>query len=181
MQTEKFLLAILPPPDVLADVLKIKEHFRDNYRSKGALNAPAHITLHMPFEWRQDREEQLIRNLLEFSDTQHKFRITLHGFDSFPPRVIFVNVMRSQQLDALQKQLHSFCKTHLDTFNAGYKDQPFHPHVTVAFRDLRKTEFLAAWDEFKQRQYDAEFECDSIELLKHDGKFWKPFKTLPFR
>jgi 2'-5' RNA ligase len=180
MNIQKYLLAILPPEPILADVLKIKEYFRDVYNSKGALNAPAHITLHMPFEWRSDREEILINKLQAFSAEQSRFEIALEGFNCFPPRVIFVNVEDNPNLTNCQRQLFTFCKTQLNIFNATYKEQPFHPHITVAFRDLKKREFDASWQEFKEKPFRAEFKCSSIALLRHDGKFWRQHAVLSF-
>ncbi|MFM7858912.1 MAG: 2'-5' RNA ligase family protein, partial [Flammeovirgaceae bacterium] len=63
--------------------------------------------------------------------------------------------------------------------NANYKGQPFQPHVTIAFRDLRKPMFERAWEEFKHRNFKAEFTVDSIALLKHNGKHWNVIMEFP--
>jgi 2'-5' RNA ligase len=155
------------------EVLMLKEHFRDQYKSKASLNSPAHITLHMPFEWNSAKEEELVTTFKEFSIDP--FEIQLQGFGCFEPRVIFVNVIRNLQLDECHKRLTDFCKRELNLFNAGFRDLPFHPHVTIAFRDLKKSAFETAWNEFKSKPYQASFECRKATLLKHDGRIWREF------
>ena len=103
-------------------------------------------------------------------------KICLDNFSSFPPRVIFVNVAESDALDRLQKDLHRFFKRELDVFNANYKDKPFHPHVTIAFRDLKKPLYHTAWQEFAKKEFKAEFIADKIDLLKHNGSHWDLFR-----
>jgi 2'-5' RNA ligase len=44
--------------------------------------------------------------------------------------------------------------------------------MTVAFKDLTRQNFKAAWPEFEQRELQFEFAADNITLLQHDGKRW---------
>jgi 2'-5' RNA ligase len=175
MQPNRYLIAILPPEPIAGELLRLKEYFSDNYNTKASLNSPAHITMHMPFEWRADREKQLVEILNEFTSKEDPLSIELKNFGSFPPRVIFVDVVRNQALEDCQKRLLQFCKTRLNLFNALYRDEPFHPHVTLAFRDLKKEKFKEAWAEFNDKEFNAVFECRRLSLLKHDGRFWREF------
>ena len=68
----------------------------------------------------------------------------------------------------------------MNLFNANRLDYPYHPHMTVAFRDLKKELFTLAWDEFESKQYAPSFEVNTITLLKHDGKEWKQLKQFDF-
>ncbi|HZY79199.1 MAG TPA: 2'-5' RNA ligase family protein [Cyclobacteriaceae bacterium] len=167
----KYLIAIIPPEPVAGDIYRLKEYFRDKYNSKASLNSPAHITMHMPFEFDERRENELFEAL----PLKEELSIELDGFNVFAPRVIFIDVKPNPALTRSQKELIQFCKTRLNVFNADYKDQPFHAHVTLAFRDLKKDVFTTAWEEFKSKSYHARFECNRLSLLKHDGKFWREF------
>ncbi len=171
MEINRYFIALIPPEPIAGEIYKLKEYFRDRYNTKASLNSPTHITLHMPFEW--DDEEKLVKSLGKFQF--QKFDIELKDFGCFEPRVIFVDVAKNAALEKMQKQLMTFCKTELNLFNAEYRDQPFHPHVTIAFRDLRKPMFHEAWKEFKDKRYSASFECTRLSLLKHDGKIWREF------
>jgi 2'-5' RNA ligase len=176
-KSQLYFIAFIPPAPVFEDALKLKQYFQETHNSKAALNSPPHITLHMPFRWRSDKEPQLITKLNDFIKRNDPIKICIDNFSSFPPRVIFLNVVTSEPLVNFQKALQRFCKKELNLFNANYKEDPFHPHVTLAFRDLKKSAYRTAWQEFEKKEYQAEFIADKVALLKHDGKAWKVLQS----
>jgi 2'-5' RNA ligase len=176
-----FLIAIIPPLHIESEIYELKEYFKANYNSRASLNSPPHITLHMPFDWKEEKTEGFVEDLTRFSETQNGFSIELKDFGSFAPRVIFVDVLTNPTLLTFQKELHRFCKKEFNLFNAQYRDLPYHPHITLAFRDLKKPEFFKAWKEFEQRTYSATFEVNGFTLLRHDGKQWRIFKEFYFK
>jgi 2'-5' RNA ligase len=171
-----YFIAFIPPAPVYDDALKLKEYFKETYGSKAALNSPPHITLHMPFRWKIEKEERLVEHLGAFICEHDPIKLCLDGFSSFPPRVIFLNVVTSEPLVTFQKDLERFCKRKLNLFNANRGEDPFHPHLTLAFRDLKKASYKAAWEEFAKKEYKAEFVADKVALLKHNGRSWQVFK-----
>jgi len=174
-----FIALILPSP-FLGDAQSLKERFRDEYDCKASLNSPPHITLHMPFQWKEKKEEKLLDALGTFSSGKNPFIISFNNFSCFAPKVIYIDITSSESLTSLQKELYRFCKTELNLFNAQYRDLPFHPHVTLAFRDLKKDQFIRAWAEFQEKKFSGDFPIDKITLLKHDGKLWQPFHDFHF-
>jgi 2''-5'' RNA ligase len=68
-----------------------------------------------------------------------------------------------------------YCKVNLNLFHAQFQDLPYHPHLTLAFRDLKKQQYAEAV-EFKNRAFRYDFVTDKIALLKHDGKHWNVFR-----
>jgi 2'-5' RNA ligase len=169
----QYFIAFIPPAQVYEDALKLKMYFKEKYNSKAALNSPPHITLHMPFRWKGTKEAELISKFRAFTRAFDPIKICLDNFGAFEPRVIFLNVAQSEILESFQKNIQRFCKKELNLFNANYREDPYHPHLTLAFRDLRKSAFKEAWDEFKSKEYKVEFMADKVALLKHDGKVWK--------
>jgi 2'-5' RNA ligase len=172
----QYFIAIIPPAPIFEEALTLKQYFQTTYNSKAALNSPPHITLHMPFWWKKEKEDQLVSQLKRFAEKYDPIKICLDNFSAFTPRVIYINVTESEALNQFQKSIHRFCKTELNIFNANYKELPFHPHLTLAFRDLKKDAFKEAWEEFKTKEYKAEFMADKFSLLKHDGKKWNVTK-----
>ncbi|MEA5626931.1 2'-5' RNA ligase family protein [Nostoc sp. UHCC 0251] len=168
----RFFVALLPPQDIQDYANQIKQHFADHYASSAALKSPPHITLQPPFEWADANLPLLEASLKEFATGQHPVAITLKGFDAFAPRVIFINVVRSQELLNLQADLIAYTESNLGIVDKVSKTRPFAPHMTVAFRDLKKQNFRAAWPEFEKRQLHFEFTADKLTLLLHDGKRW---------
>lgn len=174
----RYFLALIPPEPLQSDVHKIKEYFRDAYNSKGALRSPAHITLHMPFLWKEKKESQLINLLVQTTNIQN-FQLILDGFGAFPPKTIFIRNQESQELIDFQKQLAGFTKRHMNLFNATH-NRGFNPHMTVAFRDLKRDKFNQAWEDFKSRAFNQSFEVNSFWLLKYDGSRWNAYKEFQF-
>ena len=168
----KYFVAIIPPEPIYQQAAELKNYFKDRYHSKGALHSPPHITLHMPFQWKRKKEAGLVEKLETFVSGQRSHTVVLKDFGCFAPRVIFMNVMPNDVLPRLQKDLQWFCRTELGLLNSLYKDLPFHPHLTLAFRDLKKPAFAEAWKEFEHKEYTAQFVADRIALLRHTGKVW---------
>jgi 2'-5' RNA ligase len=175
----KYFIAVVPPSPVLEQAQQWKEYFKLEFNSKAALHSPPHITLHMPFEWKTAKEHVLLENLATFAQTQKSFNVELNGFGSFAPRVIFIQVVKNQELQTLQSALVRFCKTELNLFNANRLDQPYQPHLTVAFRDLKKADFPKAWAFVRDLDFNARFTCQELVLLKHDGRVWQQAKPFP--
>lgn len=174
-----YFIAVIPPAPVYDEALKLKHYFKENYQSKASLNSPPHITLHMPFEWKEEKEAELVKTFQQFAPGVRPFTLKLHGFGAFPPRVLFIDVAKNDTLEELHQKLHQYCKRNLNVFNANYKDRGFHPHLTLAFRDLKKPMFAKAWEEFEHKGYSSEFKVENIALLKHNGKIWEVFQEFP--
>lgn len=176
-KSQQYFIAIIPPSPVYEEALRLKEYFRDTYNSKASLNSPPHITLHMPFRMKEKREGELSEKLARFAETQHGFSLTFRNFSCFSPKVIFIDVETNPELNTLHQDLHQYCKEELNLYNATYKEQPFYPHLTLAFRDLKKPNFEKAWEEFRDREFRADFAVESITLLKHTGKLWQALRS----
>ncbi len=132
----------------------------------------------MPFDLKAKKEKELTDRLADFGKTQKAFTINFNGFGCFEPRVIFIHVELSPELTAFEAMLIRFCKTRLQLFNARYQDRPFHPHLTLAFRDLRKQQFAQAWEEFQSKPIRQTILFSSFYLLRHDGKAWSSIAEL---
>ncbi|MEH2352233.1 2'-5' RNA ligase family protein [Nostoc sp.] len=176
----RFFIALIPPQDIQDYANEIKQYFADRYTSSGALKSPPHITLQPPFEWADDNLPVLEASLKEFASEQQQVAITLKGFNAFAPRVIYINVVRSQELLTLQADLMAYTESNLRIVDKVSKTRPFAPHLTVAFRDLTKQNFKAAWPEFENRQLHFEFTADKLTLLLHDGKRWNIKREFAF-
>lgn len=168
----RFFVALLPPQDIQDYANQIKQYFADHYASRGAQKSPPHITLQPPFEWADANISLLEASVREFGNRQKPIPITFRDFAAFPPRVIYIDVVRSQELLTLQADLMAYVESKLGIVDEVSKTRPFAPHMTVAFRDLTKQNFRAAWPEFENRQLYFEFTADKLTLLLHDGKRW---------
>jgi len=172
-ESNRYFIAIIPPEPICEELHQLKFLFKDRFSSKASLNSPPHITLHMPFEWKVKKEKLLKDKLTDFFCSAKPFEVTLRDFGCFEPRVIYTAIEKNDAMTELQKKLFKFCKAELNLFNANFKALPFHPHVTLAFRDLKKPMFYKAWEEFMTRKLSATFLCTKITLLKYAGNHWE--------
>lgn len=180
-EVHRFFLAIIPPAHLAEEITSMKQLMSQRFGSHAALRSPPHITLHMPFQWKEKRLEELQEGLEAFAKQCTPFDITLKDFSCFPPRVIFIHVEESAALNSLHENLSRHCRQSFQLFNTDYRNLPFHPHVTIGFRDLKKNVFHEAWAFWQQQRMSTYFTCTSFHLLKHDGKKWNPFMPFSFQ
>ncbi|MBD0335455.1 MAG: 2'-5' RNA ligase family protein [Cyanobacteria bacterium Co-bin13] len=181
VKTSRFFVALLPPKDVQAEATAVKTYFRDHYQSQAALRSPPHVTLQPPFEWAREDCDRLWQTLAAFAQQQPPVPMTLSGFSAFAPRVIFINVVKTPELMALQPALMNYLADTLSIVDARSRNRPFAPHLTVAFRDLKPGAFRRAWPEFEQRSFQAKFTVPELTLLIHDGQRWQIAQNFPFQ
>ena len=174
-----FFIAVVLPQDIRKEVMVLKKIVSENYHSHHAMKSPPHITLHMPFKWKINKKQSLTEGLGQLVQELSPFELNLKNFVCFEPRVIFVNVQETEPLNKLQKQVALFMKKG-NVFNEAYKNQAFHPHVTIAFRDLKRAIFVEAWDFFQTQSFDRQFSVNGISLLKHDGVQWEETDVFHF-
>ncbi len=175
----KYFIAIIPPEPVFSASEKVKLEISEKYNNKSALRSPAHITLHMPFEMKEQKEGHLIEKISTFKFSS-PFNIHLQNYSCFEPKVIFIDVIKNETLNELQKQLVLHVKSNLNIFNQYEDRRAYHPHLTIAFRDLKKTDFYLANEEYKNKTFSGRFNVNSFFLLKHTGKIWLRHKEFPF-
>ena len=180
MKPHLYFIGIIPPEEVLHDIENIKKEFSENYHSRHALKSPAHITLQMPFKRKAEGEAPLKRFLEVFSQKFSPFEIELNGFGHFDKRVIFIKVIDNKTLGNLFNELKSGLLSEMN-FTEKELPQHFHPHVTVAHRDLSTEHFKIAWEHFQNREFTAKFSATNVTLLKHNFKFWEVMKEFELK
>lgn len=174
-----YFVAIVAPQEIDQQVLKWKNYFKEHYKCTVALKSPAHITLIPPFWMKEELENDLINTIAEFSDSKNKFEILLKDFAAFKPKVIYIDVLKTEILNDLYESLNDFIDQQ-NKFPVKKDDRPFHPHVTLATRDLYKKAFHEAWEVFSEKKYEAAWLVNGISLLRHNKKNWDVIFTFQF-
>lgn len=179
MDSAMYYIAILAPGAIDEDAIQWKYYMRERFGCVVALKSPAHITLASPFWMKSDIQHLLEDAIREFSNLQKDFLIELKDFDCFKPRVIFIYVKESDDLIKLSKTLEEHLLKN-PLFPIRTSTRLFHPHVTIANRDLHKNDFNTAWEYFRNKKYRASFHAGGIALMKHNGIRWEPAYTAAF-
>jgi 2'-5' RNA ligase len=174
-----YFIALVAPEEIDWQVLKWKNFFKENYGCTVGLKSPAHITLIPPFWMDEELENDLIRSIDEFSTAKNKFEIALKDFAAFKPRVIYVDVLKNEILNGLHGSLSDFIYKQ-NKFPVKKEDRSFHPHVTLATRDLYKKAFYEAREIFSVKKYEALWLVNGISLLRHNKKNWDVIFTSQF-
>lgn len=174
-----YFLALLLPEEIADRIVMIKKEVERKYGVRHALNSPPHITLQKPFRRPQTDEPLFLEKISAFASCQSPFNIELSGFDVFAPRVIFVDVTRSKELQDRYEKLQEFLHAELG-FSSHTSGFGFNPHVTIATRDL-KNYFHEVWDDFKNQNFEADFVSDALAMLKHNGKSWDVWHQFPWK
>ncbi len=167
---KKYFIAIIPPENVFKKIESIKQELFTAHGLKGALRSPAHITLHRPFEWKTEKENELIQTLGQFM-FERRFVIELKNYNCFRPRIIFVDVKKSGDLNDLHLKLSGYARRQLGLFNEAEDMRGFKPHVTVAFRDLKKQLFYKLWEGYEKAEFEENFDFTGFCLLRLETKW----------
>jgi 2'-5' RNA ligase len=168
----RFFIALLPPQEIQDFANAVIQELGDRYQTRAA-KAPPHVTLQPPFLWQLEASADLETCLQEFAAQQAIVPITLSGFGAFAPRVLYINVLKTAELLALQAQLMAQLEASLGIVDPVSKRRPFSPHMTVASRNITRSTFKQAWAELQPRQAEFEFVGDRLTLLLHDGHRWQ--------
>lgn len=173
-----YFVALIPPDDIAEEVKAFKELAARRFHSRKALTSPAHITLQPPFKWPENRIGEITALLEQLTPTVTPFEQELRDFNCFKPRVVFVGVVLNDALKNLAARLQLTLKPLLGEENIDAR--PYHPHMTVAFKDLKPCWFYQAWAYFSAQSYQRTFTADALCLLKHNGKEWEVILNFKF-
>jgi 2'-5' RNA ligase len=173
----RFFVALVPPVEIQVYASDVIQELGQRYRTYTS-KAPPHITLQPPFLWSE--VTGLENHLARFASHQSAVPIYLSGFGSFAPRVLYINVLRTTELLAMQAALSSYLETELGIVDLASKRRSFAPHVTVASRNLTRQTFRQAWAELQSRAVEWQFVADRLTLLIHDGHRWQIQAEFPF-
>ncbi|MFD2034479.1 2'-5' RNA ligase family protein [Belliella marina] len=173
----KYFIALVPEGEVLKEATKVKEDLMDKFGLKYALKSPAHVTLKMPFSWNEAKEKDLIDRIRDFSSNNESFNLHLKGFGKFGNRVIFIKVRPNPKLIFLQSSLAEFCKRELKLVKE-LSDSNYHPHMTVAFKDIKAKHFDEYWEYVNKLHFDQKVKFEKLVLLKRKEGRWYPLSEL---
>ena len=71
MSESLYFIAVLPSEEIHEEITVLKHEIAEKYESKHALRSPPHITLHMPFKWKDKRFEDLVNVMKGLTSSNH--------------------------------------------------------------------------------------------------------------
>ncbi|MCH7414162.1 2'-5' RNA ligase family protein [Belliella sp. R4-6] len=173
----KYFIALVPVGALQEEVTAIKEDLKEKFGLKYALKSPAHVTLKMPFGWNEAKEDNLINSLEIFARNHKSIKLSFQGFGKFGNRVIYIKVKQSEQLGLMQSALAEFCKRELKLVKE-LSDTNYHPHMTIAFKDMKVKFFEEYWNYTKGLDFNHSVKFDKFSLLKKIDNRWISIKEI---
>jgi len=161
-----------------ASVENLRQRIAQEFDVYAALKIPPHFTLFYPFELGDASDVE--RALVGFAARQEPFTVASEKFASFEPAVWFIEVERGGKAQALRDNLKSLLGDLGVTEDTKYPE-PFHFHITVAYKDLAPDKFaqIGAWLDGRAAPI-KKLEIDSITLFeKHDDR-WLALRDFSF-
>ena len=175
-----YFLAVVLPEELNKKILRFKNYMHENYGCVVGLKSPAHITIIPPFWMDETKENQLTNDIAVLSSEFETFDLATNNFSAFKPRTIFIDLMTNSKLDLLKKKTDLFFNTHQE-LKIKTDSRPFHPHITIATRDLFKKDFHESWPFFAEKKFIEEWKVKGLSLLKHNKKNWHVIYTSQFK
>lgn len=166
-----YYVAIVCPAAINEKVLEYKHWMRDNLGCTVALKSPAHITLIPPFWMEETKETELQQIIQSFQTNLKEVEIQLLRFSHFSNKVIFISVKENPALNEIKKQTEAYF---IKSFGKIIKEdtRSFHPHITIANRDVKPQAFIKAWQHFAGKHFEETFSIKTISLLKLGEGKW---------
>lgn len=163
-------IAMIPEPAIEQELHAFKLELFERYQCKAALKSPAHITLIPPFPWANFQDGKVLEYFEAFRSSISPFEIMIDGFGTFGSQVFYAKPVYQPVLFELQSQIRNYFEPILKD---KLKDKfQFHPHITLANRDLRAEDLPLILQEFSARNYQVTIPMKSVSLLKHNGSKW---------
>lgn len=175
---EKYFIALVPEGSFQEKVLAWRLELKERFNLKYALKTPAHITLKMPFDWNETKEEKLALRLGRFFSGFGPIHLAFRDFNRFGKRVIFIDVMPNPLLPAMQSELSKYCRIELK-LPEELGDKSFRPHVTIAFKDTKPQKFEEYWAYIGPQKFKAHFHFQDVALLKRIEGKWEVVRRFP--
>lgn len=169
-----YYVAVLCPPEIDKQILEYKRWMKERFGCVVALKSPAHITLIPPFWLEEEKEAMLQQTCTSFTCELPELTIGIHGFSHFNKKVLHAVVAGNPVIEELKKLVEVHFVSSFDIIKKD--ERPFHPHITIATRDLKPSDFIRAWDYFSKKEFTASFASQTISLLKLSEDKWKLIK-----
>ncbi|HLF63111.1 MAG TPA: 2'-5' RNA ligase family protein [Saprospiraceae bacterium] len=176
MKKARYFVAIVIPEPIASEVCALQEFVAAHYESRAALRSPPHITLVPPFSAEDCQIDHLYKTIRSISNTmQSGVQLALDGFDVFGKRVIFVHVKPNRALTDIVDRTSRVLRH--NGFAIKEERREYHPHVTIAFKDLKPMMFNQAWSYLSTIKLKHIFTVQSLALLCHRDGRWHILQT----
>jgi 2'-5' RNA ligase len=167
------LIAIVPPEPVFTDIRKEQEYIAETWGPKHALRTPPHLTIVPPLSLTSGEMGWLFGMASALAATFYPFRLELKDYNSFKPRVVFIQPIVPKELYDLYELWHQALMVKMPHVLDRYPDRPYNPHVTLAHKDVTHPQFDKIWNYYSGKKYRKSFQVDHFCILSYHEHGWE--------
>jgi hypothetical protein len=166
----EYVIALQPPHHILNEIGLLRDYFNLKIGYTKRKNIIPYISL-CSFQLNADREEILLYQLNNFSQSHKPFEINIKGIrHNEKSKSNYVNLSNKKHLKSLHFELINRL---IFTVRAPKKQLPYNliPHIPIN-RKLNDKDFEISKKYFANKNYDSSFIANNIVLFKryNDGK-----------
>lgn len=172
-----YFIALLADEEVSRQAMLQKQYMLKEYGCRVALKSPPHITIVPPFSMKTEEKPLLGACLEKIQIPFDSIYVQTRNYGHFGNRVIFIEIENSIEINNLVNQVYdhlNFCG-----FSFIKDERPFHPHITIANRDIPKRNFREIYQHFDALQLEQLMTINSLALLKNEPGKWYVIHTFP--
>lgn len=166
MKPQMYFTAFLFQDDVSAEIQNLKQELAERTNARHALKILPHITLLPPFTFTEEEISVKKQMLEEWSCQMHVFEIKLNGFGHFRKDVVYILPEIPQEIFSYQAELVKKMQSPFPGKFPEYSHH-WHPHATLAFRDLNEESFHIAMEFLRGKKIKIQTTVLSFAELKH--------------
>ena len=167
-----YYIAAICPNNIDEKVKVYKQYMQEKYGSRAAQKSPAHLTIVPPFKAEEDMEKLLNDFVATYNFSLVPFEIQLKNFNHFGNRVLYVDVVPNETLNGMENDINTQFGEEFPSIIFRSKPE-FHPHVTIATRDIPEHKFDEVWEYFKQEQIEVLYPCRNLSVMKLVRGVWE--------
>jgi 2'-5' RNA ligase len=174
MQQERrrFFAAVLAPEGLAAAIHEYRLWIGSRYGCSSGFRTPPHVTLIPPFELAGTEDlPDLELALAEFARGQPPFLARVEGFGAFGDRTVFASPVEQPEWGALHRNLYRHIGHDFPGLIRPDK-RPFHPHVTIANRDIPSGASLEILAHLRAAGINVDYPVDHLALMEYESWAW---------
>jgi 2'-5' RNA ligase len=118
---------------------------------------------------------------VDISTTHTAFPLEVYGYGAFSPGVVFLKPEPSVHLINLHDHWRSALKEIIPDVINKFPERDFHPHITLAHRDVEKDQFKSIWDYYRNRSLNMTATIGQFCILTNTHVGWEPQKFYPLQ
>jgi 2'-5' RNA ligase len=111
---------------------------------------------------------------MEIARETKPFQLLFKNFGAFKPKVVYIHVEPNEQLTRLYRSWRTAIEQQFPHLLHRYPERPYHPHLTLAHRDVGPEQFSAIWKNYEKKEFTLSVEINSFWFLDHEKAGWRP-------